>query len=80
QTLFPASALRRFGTGRGAVTVGVIGLALKDVPSLVNAAGIPGLAFRDEADTINAQTAQLKAAGADAVIVLIHQGGRTAEP
>lgn len=80
QTLFPASALRRFGTGRGAVMVGVIGLALKDVPSLVNAAGIPGLAFRDEADTINAQTAQLKAAGADAVIVLIHQGGRTAEP
>jgi 5'-nucleotidase len=52
----------------------VIGLALKDVPSLVSAGGVTGLAFRDEAETINAETRKLKAAGADAVVVLIHQG------
>lgn len=80
RTLFPASAIRWFGAGRARVGIGVIGLALRDVPTMVNAQGIAGLTFADEADTINAETAKLKAAGADAVIVLIHQGGRTSEP
>ncbi len=74
RTLFPATALRTFGTGRRAVSIGLIGLTLKDTPSLASPSGLAGLAFRDEAETINALVPQLKAQGADAIVVLIHQG------
>ncbi len=76
-TLFPASALRSFGTGKRRVTVGLIGLTLKGTADIVTAAGIAGLTFADEATTINAEVARLKAAGADAIVVLIHEGGKT---
>jgi len=77
KTLFPATGLRSFGEGRRKVTVGVIGLTLKGTPDLVNPSGIKGLTFADEADTINAAVPMLKAQGADAIVVLIHQGGKT---
>lgn len=76
-TLFPATGLKTFGSGKRAVTVGVIGLTLKGTPNLVNPTGIQGLTFEDEADTINAAVPALKAQGADAIVVLIHEGGRT---
>src|SRR5205814_8461135 len=38
---------------------------------------VRGLTFKDEAETANALVPQLKAAGADAVVLLIHQGGKT---
>lgn len=75
QTLFPAHAIRSFGSGRRAVKVGVIGLTLKDTPSLVSPGGIAGLRFADEADSINALVPELKRQGAAAIVVLIHQGG-----
>lgn len=74
--LFPASAIRTFGSGAGAVKVGVIGLTLRGTPMLVNPAGIADVTFADEADTINAEVPKLKAEGADAIVVLIHQGGK----
>lgn len=74
--LFPASAIKTFGSGAATVRVGVIGLALKGTPTLVNPSGIADLTFADEAETINAEVPRLKAQGADAVVVLIHQGGR----
>ncbi len=77
RTLFPATGLRSFGQGRRKVTLGFVGLTLKGTPELVSPAGIRGLAFGDEADAINAAVPRLKAQGADAVVVLIHQGGRT---
>ena len=76
-TLFPASGLRTFGEGARQVRIGVIGLTLKGTPMLVTPSGIAGLTFADEADTINAEVPRLKAQGADAIIVLIHQGGKT---
>lgn len=76
-TLFPATGLKHFGHGRGQVTVGLIGLTLKGTPELVSPGGIKGLTFGDEAEAINAAVPRLKAQGADAVVVLIHQGGRT---
>lgn len=76
-TLFPATGLKTFGSGKRTVTVGVIGLTLKGTPNLVNPTGIQGLTFADEADTINAAVPALKAQGADAIVVLIHEGGRT---
>lgn len=78
-TLFPATGLKTFGTGAGKVTVGFVGLSLKGVPLLVSGGQIAGLSFGDEAEAINKAVPVLKAQGADAVVVLIHQGGRTAE-
>ena len=76
-TLFPATGLKSFGAGAAKVTVGFVGLTLKGTPGLVSSDGIADLTFADEADTINAAVPRLKAAGADAVVVLIHQGGKT---
>lgn len=71
--LFPATMVKKFGT----VSVGFIGLTLKATPTVVTAAGVAGLSFLDEAPVINAEAAKLKAAGVQAVVVLIHQGGQT---
>jgi 5'-nucleotidase len=73
-TLFPASAVRRFGTGRRAIDVGLIGLTLRDTPNLASPSGLIGLTFTDEADAINREVERLKRKGAETVVVLIHQG------
>ncbi|MFN6933703.1 MAG: bifunctional metallophosphatase/5'-nucleotidase [Tsuneonella sp.] len=73
-TLFPGYGLKRFGSGRSAVAVGVIGLTLKGTAQIVDPAGIAGITFEDEADSINALVPKAIADGADAVVVAIHQG------
>ncbi|HZV08872.1 MAG TPA: bifunctional metallophosphatase/5'-nucleotidase, partial [Novosphingobium sp.] len=75
--LFPATALRSFGKGARRVRVGIIGLTLRGTGALSSPEGHKGLRWADEADTANALVPQLKAEGADVVVVLIHQGGRT---
>ena len=80
QTLFPAFGIRTFGKGRNAVRIGVIGLTLKGTSDLVTPGGIKGLTFADEAQSINALVPVLKAKGADAIVVLIHQGGQQDKP
>ena len=77
ETLFPAYGIKSFGTGRNAVQVGFIGLTLKETPTVVAPTGVAGLSFRDEAETINALVPRLRAEGADAIVVLIHQGAST---
>ncbi|WP_232366844.1 bifunctional metallophosphatase/5'-nucleotidase, partial [Alteripontixanthobacter muriae] len=74
EPLLPATGIKRFDTPQGEVAVGVIGLTLKDTPILVTPSGVDGLTFADEAATINAFVPQLEAAGADAILVAIHQG------
>jgi 5'-nucleotidase len=73
-TLFPGYAIRSFGKGARRVKVAIIGMTLKETPTIVTPAGVAGLTFRDEAETVNALIPKLKAEGADAIIVLIHQG------
>jgi len=73
-TLFPGYAIRAFGKGRSRVKVGIIGMTLKETPTVVTPAGVAGLSFRDEAETVNALIPRLKAEGADAIVVLVHQG------
>ena len=70
-TLFPGTAIKDFG----AVKIGFIGMTLKETATLVTPAGVAGLTFADEAATANAAVPALKAAGADAIVLLIHQGG-----
>ena len=77
ETLFPATAIRSFGEGRRRVEVGFIGLTLMETPTLVVPSAVAGLTFSDEVATINALVPKLRAEGADAVVVLIHQGVTT---
>jgi len=77
QTVFPATGIKRFGSGAGAITVGFIGMTLKDTGKIVTPGGVKGFTFADEAATANALVPQLKAQGADAIVLLIHQGGKT---
>ncbi|HEY6870538.1 MAG TPA: bifunctional metallophosphatase/5'-nucleotidase, partial [Novosphingobium sp.] len=77
KTLFPATAIRSFGQGKGAVRIGLIGMTLKGTSDLVASAVNREVHFLDEADTANALVDQLKRQGADAVVLVIHEGGRT---
>jgi 5'-nucleotidase len=77
RALFPGTALRSFGAGNSRVTVGLIGLTLKGTGGLLPPETAAGLSFADEADSANALASNLKAKGADAIVLLIHQGGRT---
>ena len=73
KTLLPATALREVG----GVKICFIGLTLRSTPSVVTPAGVAGLRFESEVATVNKLAPQLKAQGAAAVVVLIHQGGQT---
>ena len=76
-TLLPATGLKRFTQDGATVTMGFIGLTLKATPTMVTPAGVAGLRFEDEAATANALVPQLKVQGADVIVVVIHEGGRT---
>ncbi|HEY7060402.1 MAG TPA: bifunctional metallophosphatase/5'-nucleotidase [Chloroflexota bacterium] len=71
EPLFPPYAIVRF---RG-VPIGLVGIVLKETPSIVTPSGVAGVQFLDEAETINRYAAELGAQGVHAVVVLIHQGG-----
>lgn len=72
-TLLSATAIKDFGP----VQLGIIGMTLKETARLVSPAGVAGLSFADEAATANALVPQLKARGADLIMLAIHQGGRS---
>lgn len=73
KTLLPAYAIKTLG----GVKIGFIGLTLKDTPSVVTPAGVAGLDFKDEVQTVNALVPELRRKGATVIVVLIHQGGQT---
>ena len=70
-SIFPGTAIKTVG----GVRIGFIGMTLKATATLVTPAGVAGVKFTDEADTANALVPRLRAAGAQAIILLIHQGG-----
>ena len=72
-TLFPGTAIRQIGP----VKIGFIGMTLKETGAIVAPAGVAGVTFGDEAETANALVPPLKAAGASAIVILLHQGGQT---
>ncbi|OKO85172.1 bifunctional metallophosphatase/5'-nucleotidase [Bradyrhizobium sp. AS23.2] len=71
KSVLPPYEIREFG----GIPVAFIGLTLKETAGIVSPAGIAGLEFRDEAETVNALVPHLKARGVEAIVVLIHQGG-----
>jgi 5'-nucleotidase len=77
RTLLPATALKRFTENGATVTVGFIGMTLRTTPTMVDATGVAGLRFDDEAETANALIPQLRAQGADVIVLVVHEGGQT---
>lgn len=71
QTLLPAYGVKSFH----GVKIAFIGMTLKATPSIVNPAGVAGLEFRDEAQTVNALIPELRSQGIEAIVVLVHEGG-----
>ncbi|KQU67435.1 bifunctional UDP-sugar hydrolase/5'-nucleotidase [Phycicoccus sp. Root101] len=71
KTILPPYTIRNI---KGA-KIGFIGMTLKDTPSIVTAAGVAGLQFKDEVATANALVPVLRSKGVNAIVVLIHQGG-----
>jgi 5'-nucleotidase len=71
RTLLPAYHVKRFD----GIPVAFIGLTLKDTPTIVVPSGVTGLAFRDEAQTVNELVPELRRQGIEAIVVLIHEGG-----
>ena len=76
-TVFPSTGIKTFETSAGLIRIGFIGMTLKGTKNLVTPSGVAGVEFRDEAETANALVPKLKAEGADAIVLLIHQGGKT---
>lgn len=73
KTLFRPYGIKSFKGNR----IAFIGMTLKSTPSIVTPAGVAGLTFRDEADSVNALIGELKRRGVNAVVVLLHEGGLT---
>ena len=80
RTLFPAYGMRTYRSGGRAVKVAFIGLTTRDTPTLVTPSGVEGLDFLDEAETVNALVPRLRVEGADAIVVMIHQGASLPGP
>jgi 5'-nucleotidase len=60
----------------GGVKIGFIGETVRGTPQLVTPDGVRDLDFLDEASTANRQAAQLRRQGVNAIVLLIHEGGR----
>jgi 5'-nucleotidase len=71
RTVMPPYGIKTFA----GVPVAFIGMTLKGTPGIVSPAGVKGLEFRDEADTVNALIPELHDQGIQAIVVLVHQGG-----
>ncbi|GAB4004938.1 ExeM/NucH family extracellular endonuclease [Nocardioides ultimimeridianus] len=61
------------------VKVGFVGAVTEDLPSLVSPAGMQGVTVSDIVDATNSAATQLKADGADLVILLVHEGSSSTD-
>ncbi len=76
RTVLPPYGIKTFN----GVKMAFIGMTLKGTPGIVTPTGVAGLAFRDEADTVNALVPRLRAQGIESIVVLVHQGGFQTSP
>lgn len=58
----------------GGVRIGVIGVTLRELPTVVTAEAVAGLTFGDEIAAADAASAELTAQGVAAQVLLVHQG------
>lgn len=60
----------------GNARIGLIGLTTPDTPNVTMAANVANLSFTDPVEATIRAAAELRAQGADAVVVVAHMGGR----
>ena len=72
KTLFEPYVIKAYG----AVRVGFIGLTFEDTPQAVSPDAVAPVRFLNEVETINRYTKELQAQGVEAIVVVIHEGGR----
>lgn len=77
QSLLPRYGIKKFKHGSRDITVGVVGVTTRETASSVSQSGIVGLTFTDEATAANKAALELKQAGADILVLVIHEGGAT---
>ncbi|SDU19337.1 5'-nucleotidase C-terminal domain-containing protein [Jiangella alkaliphila] len=63
----------------GGVTVGFVGAVTEHLPELVSPSGIAALEVGDIVEATNDSADELKADGADIVVLLVHEGAATTE-
>ncbi len=61
----------------GDVEVGFVGVVTNETPTLVSPDGVAGLSFESEYVAANRSATDLKAAGADLIVLLVHEGAPT---
>jgi len=61
----------------GSVRVGFVGAVTEDLPSLVSPGGIADVKVSSIVTEVNAGAAALRSAGADVVVMLVHEGAST---
>lgn len=61
------------------VTVGFVGAVTEHLPELVSPEGIEGLTVTDIVDATNAEADALTDAGADVVVLLVHEGAQSTD-
>jgi 5'-nucleotidase len=74
--VLPPYAIREYEGLR----IAFIGAVLRGTPQIVSPSGVRGLEFRDEAASVNALVPELRAKGIEAIVLLIHEGGRSTTP
>lgn len=72
-TIFPPYKIHNFA---GGVKVAFIGMTLEGTPEIVSPDGIASVEFLDEAESVNALVPFLQRRGVEAIVVLLHEGGR----
>ena len=58
----------------GGLRVAFVGAVTRDTPKVIVPKSIVGLSFADEADTLNALVPELRAAGAQVLVAIMHEG------
>ncbi|MGL4575253.1 MAG: bifunctional metallophosphatase/5'-nucleotidase [Burkholderiaceae bacterium] len=61
----------------GAQKIAFVGVVTRTTPTIVLPAGVAGLKFKDEAETINKYVPEIVAKGVRAIVAVVHEGGVT---
>ena len=73
KTVFAPYSIKRYQ----GIKVAFIGMTLESTPSIVTQAGVAGLTFKDEVETVNALIPKLQKKKVEAIVVLLHEGGQS---
>ncbi len=71
ETLFPPFKI----VERAGIKVAIVGMTLENTPAVTVASLITDLEFRDEVETMDALLPAIRAAGAEVVVLALHEGG-----